>query len=251
MIRRTAAAVLVALSATLLAACTGADAKRAQELLRQAEQAQQEVESMSFRMNIWTSGDGPRLSAHLSGGAYARGKRAGDVVLDLDVQGGPAPMTMRIVQRDGAMFVNPGSGWTPVPSAAGASALGGGAESAFANFDFSRYVKDVTVEEGQILGGKAVAKIVGVVDTGALIGDLLGGLGGLAELSGAEIPDDLSDSFGDTRAVLYVSEASHLVVGALVDLAFEHEGEKTELHVAFNVTGVDEPVKIPDPSRSV
>jgi hypothetical protein len=63
---------------------------------------------------------------------------------------------------------------------------------------------------------------------------------------GSQLPlDKLDDVFGDTHAVLYVDDASHLVTRALVDLPLKADGKTFVLHMDFAVTGIDAPVRFP------
>jgi hypothetical protein len=137
--------------------------------------------------------------------------------------------------------VNGGQGWrrAPLPPSAAAAS----STNPFAGFDFTSYVKEVTVDEGMLVDGEPTTKITGVVDTDKLLS------GVLAQISGAGASGfDVSKVFGDVRAVAYISDRTHLVRRGLIDFPIDILGEKVELHMDFALDGVNEPVKIPNPT---
>jgi hypothetical protein len=113
-------------------------------------------------------------------------------------------------------------------------------------FDFSPYVKDVSVQEGLVLDGEPTAKVTGVLDTTELLQAFLSGLGGVPG-TGASLPD-MSEAFEDTRVVLYISETSYVPRRALIDMAAEAADERIEMHMDLAITGVNQPVRVPVPS---
>ena len=50
---------------------------------------------------------------------------------------------------------------------------------------------------------------------------------------------------GDIRAVLYVSQTTHLPMRTLIDMPIHVAGETITMHIDLVITGVDEPVSIP------
>ena len=56
---------------------------------------------------------------------------------------------------------------------------------------------------------------------------------------------DVSDVFGDIRAVIYVSETTHLPMRTLIDMPISVAGQKITLHMDLVITGVNQPVSIP------
>ena len=111
-------------------------------------------------------------------------------------------------------------------------------------FDFTPYVTDVDVEEGQQIAGEPAVKLTGVLDTNAMVEGMLGQFGPL--MGGGDMSQVL-DGLGDTRVVLYVSERSHLPLHTLVDMTIEAGGQSADMHLDFTIAGVNEPVKIPQP----
>ena len=110
--------------------------------------------------------------------------------------------------------------------------------SALGAFDFTRYVKDVQVQGGQVLGGKPVTKIVGILDTAALIQ----GMAKLGSVAGSAGLPALGGKVGDTRVVIFVDDATHLLVAALADVALSSDSGDAKLHVDLAISGVDRPV---------
>ena len=55
----------------------------------------------------------------------------------------------------------------------------------------------------------------------------------------------MSEAFGDTNVVLYVSDVTHLPMRGLVDIPIEAAGEKAELHMDFAYTSINKPVVFP------
>jgi hypothetical protein len=102
-------------------------------------------------------------------------------------------------------------------------------------------VTDVRVEEGAMLGGEPMDRVSGVIDTSAALSGLLGTLGG----TGVAGLGSASDILGDIRAVLHVSETTHVPMRTLVDLPLKVADEKVVMHIDLLLTGVDKPVAIP------
>ena len=100
------------------------------------------------------------------------------------------------------------------------------------------------LEEGQQVAGEPTVKLTGVLDTSAMVEGMLGQFGPL--VGGGDMSQML-DGLGDTRVVLYVSERSHLPLHTLVDMTIEAGGQSAVMHLDFTITGVNEPVKIPQP----
>jgi hypothetical protein len=235
--RRVALALTPVLAACALAGCAGADARRAQELLQESNQALLEVKSFRFAGRMWMKGpDGVgEISLAMRGAATQKG--AGASYLTMRAQGVPGFPETTVVVRGQRAWMGMSGSWTPLPSPPGQT-------SAAAQFDFTPYVKDVQVESGPLLDGEPTVKIVGVLDTTAFAQGMLGQLGSLSGADSALLPD-LSDVFEDTRIVLYLSETTHLPLRGLLDMAMEAQGERFEMHMDFSMKGYDRPVRIP------
>jgi hypothetical protein len=218
--------------ATLSAAgCAGADGRRAQELLAQSDQALAQVESFRFSGRLWM--ETPAGDFALTKRGAVNGDSSSLVMGSDDIPGMPE---MRMIVRGGTAWVQAGDGWQSFPVPPGQAT---GPEQ----FDFSPYVKDVEVDESQDVAGEPAVKVTGVLDTGGLFEGVLGQLGAL----GGDALPDISESLGDTRVGIYLAEATSIPLRTLVDLSLEVEGEQADIHLDFAITGVNEPVKIPQP----
>jgi hypothetical protein len=232
--RRVAFVVFLVFAALAPLGCAGADGQRAQELLEESDRALAQVESFrfsgrmtmetpvgDFRVVLFGGGDaGP-------GGAFFMTMKAPDIP--------EFPETTMVVRGDEAWMQLDG-GWQPVP-------IPPTQATGIEQFDFAEYVKDVDLDEDAEVDGKPAVKITGVIDTAALFDGLLGQLGAVG---GGPMPD-LSEMLGDTRAVIYLSQESHLPLRMLLDLTMEIQGEEVDMHLDYAITNVNEPVEVPDP----
>ncbi len=234
--RRMLVLALLAVAAAMPTGCSGVDAQKAQSILDESTTAMANVKSVSFSMRMWTSGgpDGTDFSLLMRGGGYEKGKRAGDAYVSMSSSDVPGIGSMTIVVHGDTLWVKAGGQWTRVPAPASQA-------DPLAGFDLTRYVTDVGVDEGAMVGGEPMDKITGVIDTSAALSGLLGTLGG----TGAAGLGNAADIFGDVRAVLYISETTHLPMRTLVDLPMNVAGEKITMHMDLVLTGVNEPVEIP------
>jgi hypothetical protein len=236
--RRLLAFVLLASAAAVGSGCSGVGAQKAQTILDQSTTAMADVESVSFSMRMWTEGAsrGADFTVLMHGGGYEKGKHAGEAYMTMTSDDVPGLGSMTVVIRRDVLYVKAGGTWSRVPAPAGQT----GADP-MAGFDLTRYVTDVRVEEGVVVEGEPMARITGVIDTSAAIDGLLGTLGG----TGAGGLGEASDVLGDIRAVLYVSETTHLPMRTLVDMPMSIAGEKIAMHMDIVITGVNKPVDIP------
>jgi hypothetical protein len=85
-----------------------------------------------------------------------------------------------------------------------------------------------------------MTKLTGVIDTAGLA---KGTLGDVTGAGGNGL--DLSNSLGDTRVVLYLSEATHLPMRGLVDVPIDVAGQKIAMHLDFAYTSYDQKVEFP------
>jgi hypothetical protein len=123
---------------------------------------------------------------------------------------------------------------TDFPASAGATMQ----SSTIGAFDVTRYVKDVKVQGGQLLEGKPVTKIVGILDTSAL----LQGMTKLGNVAGSAGLPVLGGKVGDTRVVIYIDDTTHLMVAALADFTMNSDSGNVKLHLDFAISGVNRPV---------
>jgi hypothetical protein len=220
----------------LFAGCSGADAARAQLLLQQAQDAQKAVSSESFSAHVTVTADGQTVNVGLSGGGYLKGNRAGDMVVDVKVS---APIALpydsvRVAKVGRTAWMEMNGKRTDFPASAGTAT----STNALGALDFTRYVKDVKVQGGQVLGGKPVTKIVGVLDTASL----LQGIAKLGSFAGGSPVPNAEGKVGDTRVVIFVDDTTHLIVAALADLAFTGATGAVKMHLDLAISGVGSPV---------
>jgi hypothetical protein len=239
---RLAFSVLVAVP--VIAGCSGAEAVEAQQLLQQAQQAQQNLKSETFTAKLTIDAQGQSFAVKLTGGGYSKGAHAGDMFIDLSLNGStplPLPATsFRIVKRGTTMSMRFGDQRLTLPATQALGASGAAKANPLAGFDIARYVKDVKVEGGQTLNGKLVTKISGVLDTASLVQDVAK-LGSLAQ---GKVPS-LDGQIGDTRVVAYIDDTTHLVVAALADVTAHGDGMNARVHLDYGLTSVNKRVAIP------
>jgi hypothetical protein len=244
------AAVALSALALVAAGCAGADGKRAQELLLQAEAAEKNVRSASFELELDASFEGQKVGVSLRGGGYSKGKRAGDMFLEASTSGALGAFDFGFVANRGRLSMRTNGRWETMPaSSAARSSLGsvGSRDLGSAAFlELARYVKEVRVTEGQIVNGEPTATISGTIDTAGLVQGMAK-LEGLSELAGGAAPDlsDLSKYLGDTRAAIAISERTHLIRGAVVNLTVDAEGRKVDLQLVYRLRDVNKPVRFP------
>lgn len=232
--RRAFALLLLAAAAAVAPACSGADAQEAQQLLAQSDAAFADITSATFTARMTMSGGPVGMTLSMNGGGYSKGERAGDFYLLGTAENLPF-RDIVLVRRSNrlSMSVN-GSvvGDVPLPSTPERNPL--------EIVDISSYVKDLRVEHGKLIDGESMTKVSGVIDTAALVD---GALGDLTGAGGGGI--DVSQALGDTRIVLYISDATHLPMRGLVDLAMKVSGQKIEMHVDFAYTSYNETLEFP------
>jgi hypothetical protein len=227
---------VLVLALPVVAGCSGADAGRAQLLLRQAQDAQKSVSSESFNAHLTVAANGQNVEIALSGGGYLKGNRAGDMIMDVKVS---APIalpydTIRVAKVGRSAWMEMNGKRTDLPASAGTTTR----SATLGALDFTRYVKNVKVQGGQLLGGKPVTKIVGILDTTSL----LKGIAKLGSIAGGSPVPNVEGKVGDTRVVIFVDDATHLLVAALADLAFKGATGDVKLHLDLAISSVDRPV---------
>ena len=250
--RRLVTLVLVAFVA-IAAGCSGAEGERAQELLLQAEAAEQNVRSASFEVELTALYDGQQLALTLRGGGYSKGKRAGDMFVEASTSGALGVYDFGFVANRGSLSMRTNGDWQRLPASAAARASLGTVGSrdlgSAAFLELARYVKSVRVTEGQIVNGESTATISGTIDTAGLV-EAMVKLEGLSELTGGAAPDlsELSDHVGDTHAAIAISERTHLIRGAVVNLTVDAEGKKVDIQLVYRLRDVNKPVRFPSGS---
>jgi len=235
--RRLLILLAIPLAAGVLSACSGADGAKAESLLQQAEQAQQNVTSERFVLKLGIDAEGRHMEVDLSGGGYLRGERAGDffVTATGTIPDASQALDMVVVRQGGQVRFRLNGQAQTLPVAQAQSRLGSiGDLSTFT--DLARYVKDVSVSPVDYLGRPA-DKIVGTLDTGALFGQL----GGMP----SSVFSSVGVKTGDLRVVLYVPRDSHLVEAMVGDFTLSAGGQSARVGMTLGMTGIDKPVDFP------
>jgi hypothetical protein len=255
------AAVFGALGLALaLAGCGGgSDAAKAKDVLARAQLAEKNVVSQSYLMQLSIADNANSATIAIQGGGYEKGPLAGDQYFSINATGLPAeqgssstPLSVDFVKKGATVTVQVGGNRTTIPAEQATSQPSGQVASQLAGLDLARYVTSVQVKDGETLNGELVTKLVGVLDTAALVN----GVGRLSSLSSnPDLPSDLVSTLqnlgshlGSTRAVLYVSDRSGLVMSALIDLAIKPEPGASgplSLELSYARTGVNQPVAFP------
>jgi hypothetical protein len=230
--RRLLALLCLSTLAAAASGCSGADATEAQALLAKSDAAFAQVRSATFMAHLTMTGGSEEVGMTMTGGGYVRGKRAGDFYVVATAENLPFG-ELAVTSRSGRVSMAlDGSPIASVPAPPTQD------ENPLAVAEFSQYVKDVKVEHGKLIGGQAMAKISGTIDTAGLAKGVLGDVAGGSGL-------DLSDSLEDTRVVLYISEASQLPMRCLIDMGLDVAGQKVEMHLDFAYTSYNERVEFP------
>jgi hypothetical protein len=228
----------------LLAGCS-AEGQRAQELLQQAEVAQQALESSTFEGRVSLEADGQAFGVTFKGATSAEGEW-----VSLSAKGlpGGGDFSLQLLRRGSRAWTNVDGGWqaTPLPSSprAGASAT----LSAGAFQQLAQHVKAVRVTEHEVIGGKPVALIAGEIDTAGMLETLaqFGSAAGKPEGLSLDF-SDLGIELGDIEAVLTVDERTHLLDAALVTFSIEAKGKRVAIELRYRLTSANEPVRLPTP----
>jgi hypothetical protein len=236
---RLAAALLAVL---VLVGCSGEQGERAQQLLNRAQTAQARLNSMSYEMRMTFRFEGQRFSLVLDGGGYLKGRRAGDQVLTMRMEGIPGlgAMNADMVLRGGRLTMSMNGQRTSLTVPASAKQQ---YDWSSTMLDLARYVKRVQVREGRVVNGEAGATVSGVIDTEGLIKAALK-LQSFSQVAGQATPDlsELAEHVSDTRAALFVSSRTGLIRSAVVGLSVEAEGKELELELTYRLNSVNQPI---------
>ena len=220
------ASLLLAAGAAGCAAVEG-DAQEALEILERAEQAQQDVESMTFGMRMRGEAAGQTFTIRVDGGGYVKGEDAGDLEMRMIMEGpGIPPTTMQMVALDGELYANLDGTWQEIPGGLATMGIDAGDASAleeqFAGMQIAHYVRNVEVESGTSFLGEPVTKIVGTIATEDLLSAVMGGISSAGGIGASGLGAGLDPSqllqgvdLDDIRAVLYVSDFTSLIRAAV------------------------------------
>jgi hypothetical protein len=233
---------VLALAVPALAACSGEQGERAQQLLIRAQAAQGRLSSATVEARMNFTVDGQTFALVIDGGGYLKGPRAGEGMFTMQTQGVPGVnFNMQGVLRRGrvSMSVNGQRFSMPAPAASAKQQF----DWSGTMLDLARYVKKVRVREGRVVNGEYGATIAGVIDTEELL-TALAGLQPLARAAGRSAPDfgDLAD-VSDIRAAVFVAERTGLIRSAAISLTMGAAGKKAKIDFTYRLKSTN--TKIP------
>jgi hypothetical protein len=230
-------------AALLLTGCSTEEGLRAQELLQQAEVAQQALASSTFAGSISIAFGAQKVSMEFNG-ATSKGGEWFSMRSSGIPDGGD--FAMQVLMRGGRAWTNFGGGWTSAPAPAELGSTGTMSAAAFQQL--ARYVKDVRVTEHQLIGGKTVTTIGGEIDTQGMVQAVmkLGSVAGDVEGFSFDF-SKLGIEFGDIEALLTIDERTHLLDTAFVAFSIAAQGEQVDLELRYWLTSANEPVRLPTP----
>jgi hypothetical protein len=246
------AAVLLLVS-LLGSGCLGADARRARDLLQDAERAMSGARTLRYDADLTFAGGGATGVVRMRGAVRRTAAGAYDQVLRVTAEGpGLAGVEGRVVVRDGHAWAEVGGRWVDAGASGDVGGAAGGLER-FSPDDLARlapYVEDVSVQENRVVAGRASAVVTCRIDAAGLVREFLD-LGDGAAVPGLDgMVDRLAGGLGDVEAVLVLDQATHMLRAARLTLAFEAQGRRLELRVGLRITGVNRPVTIPVPAAA-
>jgi hypothetical protein len=225
---------LIPLSLTATA-CTGADAKKAEDLLAQSRVAAQSVSSEGFTMKIAMQAEGKSAEVDAQGGMILKGARAGDFFATMATAVPGFAMQNVVMVKDGGtlqMRVNGVSRTLPIPANMKPA-------STAAGFDVNAitpYVKDVAVSTLDV-NGRTEDEITGTLDGAALLQNLPGLSKGMLSTMGS--------SLGDIKVQLFIPRDSHLVETMLLDMTMHVASRSVHMSMSYAVTSVNQPLAFP------
>lgn len=194
---------------------------------------------MSYEMRMTFGLDGQRASLVLDGGSYLKGRRAGDQVMTMRLEGlpGMSGMNMQMLLRGQRMrmSVNGQTFSAAVPASARQQY-----DWSSTMLELARYVKDVHVREGRVVNGERGSTVSGVLDTEGLL-KAASKLQSLSQASGQAAPDmsDLAENVGDTHAALFIASRTGLIRSAVIGVSMETAGKKIALDVTYRLKSVN------------
>ena len=235
------------LAVAALAGCAGGpEATQAYDLLQRAQVAQAKVSSVSYEAKSSFSVQGQSFGYAFKGAALLKGAAAGDQWIEMTSEDVPGvgPISMTMVRRGSKMTIR-SLGQThevPVPAELQAKQDAWGS---FDSLDLTTCVKKVDVAEGRSLNGEPATRIAGEFDALCAF-KAVSGVSGLGQNAGST-PDleQLRDHLGDARATLFVSDRTHLLVGGLITLEIEVDGNEFSFDVSYRLTSINRPVRFP------
>jgi len=258
MLRRALTALAMLLAAASAAGCaalplgSSADAAEALSVLRQADEASKNVQSMTFYMTMKGDAASRSFTIDMFGGGYVKGERAGDMAFRMATNDPASPLgDFQVVVRDGIGYAAFGGSWHRLRALAFNPDQIRQLESQLGALDIVKHVKDVKVESDTFFLGEPVTKISATIDARQLLTSLFGQLGSALGQSGSstfQVPDEVVNGLGDVRVAIYVSDRTKLFRAVHEDFSMTLQGQTAHFALDMSVVGINEPVDIPTPA---
>jgi hypothetical protein len=232
---------VLALAVLALAACSGEQGARAQQLLTRAEAAQARLTSATYEARMSVSMDGHRFSLVMNGGAYLKGRRAGDQILSMRADGipGAGSFDVRMLIRGRQASINMNGRRYSMPLSASTKQQ---FDWSSTMVDLAGYVKEVKVREGRVVNGERGATITGVINTAGLL-EAVTKLEAFKQVAGPAAPDaafdELADHLSDVRVALFVAQRTGLIRSAVLNLGIEADGNNAELQLTYRLASTN------------
>ena len=232
-------------AALLVAGCAGGpDARQAQALLQRAQAEQLKLRTAAFSAELSVTANGQKLGFALDGAAEMKDTR-GDMWLRMTGNGMSGEDFELMLAKRGSRVTVTADGRTQTFDAQAAAAPKLESLSNLGSFDFASCIERVDVAEGRQLNGEAATRIAGTVDTACVL-KAASALGGVAGSSAPGVDfDELSNYVQDVHATLFVSERTHLLVGALITTSLEAMGQSADVQLRYRLTRVNRPLRFP------
>ena len=220
----------------VLAACTGADAQKAQDLLDQSQVAAKSVHSEAFSMRMTMDSDANSVIVDVVGGMALKGADAGDYYATVNSEaGGSSPFDLVMVKRGSTVQLR-FNGTTRNLSLPAQLKLKPAAAAGFDLNAITPYVKDVSVSTIDV-NGRTEDEVTGTIDGNALLQNLPGmSTGVLSKVGG---------SLSDIKVSLFIPRDSHLVETALIDMTMHVANQSLHMNLSYAVTSVNQPLTFP------
>jgi hypothetical protein len=224
---------VLALLVPVLAACSGEQGERAEELLTRAQAAQERLSSATFDARMSFSIEDQTFALVLDGGGYLKGHRAGDSIFTVRTEGVPdgADVDLQAVVRGRTVSMTVNGRRFSMPGHASAPRQFDWLKTVL---DLAGYVKDVQVHEGRVVNGERGAKIIGVIETKELM-EALAGLQPLATAAGQPTPDLGDMDVGDIRAEVFVAERTGLIRSTFVSSTIKAGGQEAKVDLTYRL----------------
>jgi hypothetical protein len=236
----------VVLAALLLAGCSGGpDAQQAQALLQRAQAEQLKLRSAAFSAELSVTANGQKFGLVMDGAAAMKTPHGGDMWLRMIGSGmGGEDFEMSVVKRGSRVTIS-AQGQTQTFDANDAAAPKLDSLGSLGSFDFASCIKSVDVAEGRSVNGEPATRIAGTVDTTCVL-KAASALGGVAGSTAPAVNfDELSKYVEDVRATLFVSERTHLLIGAVITTRFSAMGQSADVQLRYRLNRVNQPVRFP------